>query len=74
MLSSYIMVGSSCGYRISASKERAHMITFVTVNVAISSAIVDESAVTVCFLLRVKKPPERRSKWSVQQICDFLSM
>jgi hypothetical protein len=66
MLSSYITVGSTCGYPISASNEQAHIISFVTVNAAISSAIVDESAVTVCYLLRVKKLPERRPIWSVQ--------
>jgi hypothetical protein len=68
------MVGASCGYPISARNERAHIIFLVTVNAAISSAIVEESAVTVCFLLRVKKLPERRPLWGVHPVCNFLSM
>ncbi len=67
MLSSYIMVGSSCGYPISASNERAHIISLMTVNAAMSSAIVDESAVTVCFLLRVKK----RRKYAIFDLYDY---
>ncbi len=60
ILYSYIIVGSSCGYPISASKDRAHMISFVTaITKEISSAIMNESAVAVCFLLRVRKLPER---------------
>ena len=39
-----------------------------------SSAIVDESAVTVCFLQRVKKLPERRPMCKVHPVCDFQSM
>ena len=61
-------------YILTASKDRAHIISFVTVNAAMSSAMVEESAVTVCFLLLVKKLPERRPICRVQPVCDFLSM
>ncbi len=74
MLSSYTIVGSSCGYPISASNERAHIISLVTVNAAMSSAIVNESAVTACYLLRVKKLFERLPICSVHPVCDFRPM